>query len=79
VSGSVSGNGLYLGRQLVQAQLLELDLFARVVDVNTNKVSVGIIVHHDPFRNFAALDTRLFGEVNVQGIRVDVVIHPNVA
>jgi hypothetical protein len=37
-----------------------LDLFARVVDVDADKVPVGIIVHHHPFRNFSALDTRLF-------------------
>lgn len=44
----LSDNGLYLGRELVQDQLLKLNLFARVVDVNANKVSFGVIVHHHP-------------------------------
>jgi hypothetical protein len=35
---------------------LKPDLFARVVDVDADKVPVGIIVYHHPFRNFSALD-----------------------
>jgi hypothetical protein len=49
---------------------LKLDLLACVVDVNASKISIGIIVHDNPFGNFSALDTRLFGEVDCvfQGI-----------
>jgi hypothetical protein len=73
-SAWLSGNGLYLGRKLVQDQLLKLDLFARVFDIDANEVPIGIIVQHNPLGNFAALNARLFREVDIQGIRVGVVI-----
>jgi hypothetical protein len=73
-SAWLGSNGFYLGRELAQDQLLKLDLFARIIDVDAYKVPVGIIVHHNPFRNFSALDAWLFGEVDIQGVRVSVII-----
>ena len=52
-------------RQLAERQLLEIELLAGVINVDTNQVSHGIVVEHDAFRDLDALAARLFGQIDI--------------
>src|SRR5476649_2626112 len=61
----LSGNGRNLRWQLVDKQVLELNFSARVIDIDSDEVTVRIVVEHDPFGNLPTFHTRLLREVYV--------------
>jgi hypothetical protein len=49
-------DSLDFGRKLTQDKLFEFDLGARVIDVDANEITLGVIVEHHTLRNFSARD-----------------------
>jgi len=45
-----------------------------VVDVEADQIAFGIVVQDYAFRDFPTLDTRLFREVDVQRVRLGMVV-----
>jgi hypothetical protein len=51
-------HGVDFSRKLAEDELLQIDFLTRVVDVDPDQVARGIVVQHDAFGAFAALDAR---------------------
>jgi len=62
------------GVEETQHELLQPDLATRIVDVDPDQIAVGVVGEHDAGRDFSALRTGLLGEVDVERIRVGMVV-----
>src|SRR3990172_9833897 len=63
-----------LNRNLTRSNLGQIEFPARVVDVNSDQIAVAVVVEYDALGNLAAFDAWPRREINVQRIRVGIVI-----
>ncbi len=73
-SDTSAGDRLNLGRQAAQHESVQLDLGARIVDVDTDQVPSRVIIQDHAFRHLPALDARVFGEIDVERVSIGVII-----
>ena len=59
------GSRFNLARQFAEDKFLQFHLVGGIVDVNTNKLAVGVIVEHDTLRDLDALAARLLGQIDI--------------
>ena len=65
------GRGRFdLAREVAQDQTIEIDFVAGVVDVNADEVALTVVIQDDAIGYLSGFDTRLFGQIDVEGIRV---------
>jgi hypothetical protein len=64
--GLSSGDRLNLAGNAAEDEFPKIDFLARVVDVDSDQVARDIVVEHDTFGDFAALDARLLRKVDVE-------------
>src|SRR2546423_13464854 len=57
------------GRDVRDFQSVELHSAARALDLDADGVALGVVVQHDPVRNFLAFHAGLLAEIDVQRIR----------
>src|ERR1051325_8664500 len=73
-AGKSGGIVLYSPGQLIENQLLQLHFLARIVDVDSYEIAVGVVVENDPVGNFAALGAGPLGEIDVKRIGVGMIV-----
>jgi hypothetical protein len=69
-----SGNSLDFAGQIAELQDPHVDFGARIVDVDSHKISASVIVDEDAFGNFSTLDAHLFRELDVQRVCVGKIV-----
>jgi hypothetical protein len=65
-----SGDSLFIDRDPVKNQFLQIQLAAGIIEVNTGDVAILIVIQNDPGRNFPALLTGFFTEIDVHRVRI---------
>lgn len=61
-------------RQSAHDERLQVDFLARVVDVDSDQVARSIVVQHDAFGDFATLDARALRKIDIERIRLGVIV-----
>ena len=55
---------------MVRDKFAQIQLSARMVDINSNQVAFGVVIQNDTVGNFLALDARPLSEIDVKRIGV---------
>src|ERR1043165_2740961 len=70
----LAGAALDLAWHSGQDETPQFNLAAGIVDVDADQRSLRVVVQHDAFGDFPAIDAGLLGEIDVQGIGVRMVV-----
>ena len=64
----LAGAALDLARHACEDQPTQLHLATGIVDINADESALGVVVEDDPFRHLAAVDSGLFGQVDIERV-----------
>jgi len=59
-------NSMDISRKFTEGEFLEMNFLACVIDVDAYQIAFGIIIEHNTLRDFFAVNTRFFGEIDVK-------------
>jgi len=59
-------NSMDISRKFTEGEFLEMYFLACVIDVDAYQIAFGIIIEHNTLRDFFAVNTRFFGEIDVK-------------
>ena len=64
-SGSLAGDGFYWDGKFTYDELVNFGLRAGVINIDSNQVSVSVVVEHDALGNLAAFHAGLFRQIDI--------------
>ncbi len=70
----LAGNGFHRGRELADGELADVDFGAGIVNVDSNKIAIGIVVKQNTLGDLSAFDACLFRKIDVERIRFRIVV-----
>ena len=59
-------DSMNIGRKFTKGEFFEMDFLACIVDVNAYQIAFGVIIEHNTFRDFFAVNTWFFREIDIK-------------
>ncbi len=73
-SALLARKGLHRGWELTEGELVDVDFCSSIVNVDSNKIAVIVVVKHHPLGNLPAFDAWSLRKIDVQRISFRIVV-----